>query len=42
MGQKQAFFEFDEKIGTEFLLSLYYLVCCCTNSIFGKILVSEI
>ena len=41
MGQKQAFFEFVEKIGTEFLLSLYYLVCCCKNSIFEKFLVSE-
>ena len=27
MGQKQAVLEFIEKIGDEFLQSLYYLVC---------------
>ena len=42
MGQKHAFFEFIEKIGHEFLLSLYYLVCSCRNPILDKILVSEI
>ena len=42
MGQKHAFLEFIEKIGHEFLLSLYYLVCSCTNPILEKILVSEI
>ena len=41
MGQKHAFLEFIEKIGCEFLLILYYLVCSSTNPIFGKILVSE-
>ena len=42
MGQKQAFFEFIEKIGHEFELSLYYLLCSCRNSIFEKILVSAL
>ena len=42
MGQKHAFLEFIEKIGHEFLLSLYYLVCSCENHILEKILVSEI
>ena len=41
MGQKQAFLEFIERIGHEFLLSLYYLVTSCSNSIFEKFLVSE-
>ena len=42
MGQKHAFLEFIEKIGHEFLLSLYYLVCSCTNFIFEKITVSQL
>ena len=42
MGQKDAFVKVIEKIGHEFLLSLYYVVCSCTNPIFVKILVSEI
>ena len=42
MGQKHAFLEFIETIGHEFLLSLYYLVCSCTNPTLEKILVSEI
>ena len=42
MGQKHAFLEFIEKIGYEFLLSLYYLVCSCENHILENILVSEI
>ena len=42
MGQKHAFLEVIEKIGHEFLLSLYYLVCSCTNPTLEKILVSEI
>ena len=42
MVQKQAFFEFIEKIGHEILLSLYYLVCSCTNSTFEKIAVFQI
>ena len=42
MGQKHAFLEFVEKIGHEFLLSLYCLLCSFTNPIFEKILVSEI
>ena len=42
MGQKHAFLEVIEKIGHEFLLSLYYLVCSCTNPILETILVSEI
>ena len=42
MGQKHAFLEVIEKIGHEFLLSLYYLVCSCRNPILEKILVSEI
>ena len=42
MGQKHAFLEVIEKIGHEFLLSLYYLVCSCTNPILEKILVSQI
>ena len=42
MSQKDAFVKVIEKIGHEFLLSLYYLVCSCTNTIFVKILVSEI
>ena len=42
MGQKHAFLEFVGKIGHEFLLTLYCLVCSFTNPIFDKILVSEI
>ena len=42
MGQKHVFLEVIEKIGHEFLLSLYYFVCSCTNPILQKILVSEI
>ena len=42
IGQKQAFLEFIENIGDEFLLNLYYLVCSYTNPTFEKILVPEI
>ena len=42
MGQKDAFVKVIEKIGHEFLLSLCYVLCSCTNPIFVKILVSEI
>ena len=36
-GSKQVFLEFIERIGHEFLLSLYYLVCSCINPIFEQI-----
>ena len=48
MGQKQGFFQFIGKFSHYFLLNficnenLYYLLCSCTNPIFGKILVHEI
>ena len=51
MGQKWPttwFFEFTEKFSHYFLLNLfyneysYYLLCSCTNRIFGKILFHEI
>ena len=47
-GPKTGFFEFKENFCHLFLLNLfynenlYYLLCFCTNLIFGKILVSEI
>ena len=47
-GPKTGFFEFIEKLGHLFVLdlfyneNLYYLLCSCTNTIFGKIFVSEI
>ena len=47
-GPKTGFFEFKENFCHLFLLNLfynenlYYLLCFCTNPIFGKILVSEI
>ena len=42
MGQKQAFLEFTDQIGDEFLLNLYYLVCSCANLMFEKNLDPEI
>ena len=45
---KTEFFEFIEKFGHSFLLNLFfnensdYLLCSCTNPIFGKIFVPEI
>ena len=45
---KTGFFKFIGKFGHKFLLNsiynenLYYLLCSCTNSIFGKIFVPEI
>ena len=42
------FFELIEKFGHQFLLDLFYnenlcyLVCSCTNTIFGKIFVPEV
>ena len=46
-GPKIGFFEFEEKFGHQFSLNLFYienlyLLCSCTNPIFGKNLVSEI
>ena len=48
MDRRQGFFEINENLCHLFLLNLlynenlYYLLCFCTNPIFGKILVSEI
>ena len=46
IGPKIGFFEFIEKFGhfTELILyeNLYYLLCSCSNPIFGKISVFEI
>ena len=45
---KTGFFSFTEKLGHYFLLNLfynenlYYLLCSCTNPIFGKTFVPEI
>ena len=47
-GPKTGFFESTERFGHSFLLNLcysenlYYLLCSCTNPIFGKIFVPEI
>ena len=47
-GPKTGFFEFIEKFCHSFLVNLfynenlYYLLCSCTNPIFGKIFISEI
>ena len=47
-GPKTGFFEFIEQFSHEFFLNLFYnenlfyLLCSCTNPIFGKIFVSDI
>ena len=48
IGPKTGFFEFKEKFGHSFSPNLfyneifYYLLCSCTNPLFGKDLISEI
>ena len=48
MGQKHGFFNLLENLVINFLLNLiynrnlYYLLCSCTNPIFGKVFVPEI
>ena len=47
-GPKQGFFKFIGKFGNQFLLNsiynknLYYLLCSCTNLIFGKNFIPQI